>query len=133
MQWYKLRPTFERSLRGDIEMVKERLQAAYERTRDPSRFGMYGEYGELHLPRHQHRLWSPHLSFYLCEHEGRCLVRGRFAPRQDVWTFVWVVYLFMAFSAFYGLSLGYAQWHVGEPMWGIGVAVAALLMIGGSI
>lgn len=66
---------------------------------------MHGEYGELRLAAVEHRLRLPHLSFYVSERDGRTLIRGRFAPRLEVWTFVWIVYLAMSFTAFFGLVL----------------------------
>ncbi|MEZ6074966.1 MAG: hypothetical protein R3C56_04595 [Pirellulaceae bacterium] len=47
----------------------------------------------------------------------------------EVWTFVWIVYLAMSFTAFFGLVLAYSQWMLGESVWGLWAAVAALIAI----
>ncbi|MCA9133297.1 MAG: hypothetical protein KDA45_09090 [Planctomycetales bacterium] len=107
----------------------QKLQAEFERVGQPDSFFLHGEYGELHLPPSEHRLWSPHLSFYVSEREEQGLIHGRFAPRMEVWTFVWIVYLAMSFTTFYGFTLAYSQWMLGERGWGLWVAGGALLAI----
>lgn len=129
MSWFRLRPTFEIALGEPRSVAIEKLEGEYTRLNDHHSFFMHGEYGELHLPSSQHRLWSPHLSFYVSEREGDSLILGRFAPRIEVWTFVWVVYLAMAFTAFFGLALAYSQWMLSEPAWGLAVAVFGTLAI----
>jgi hypothetical protein len=147
MSIFKLRPTFSMELRESREVVIERLNTACRTMNAPHAFKMFGEYGEFHLPVEEHRLWSPHLSFYITEHAapedmrgnrqskqqqsgGVSIVRGRFAPRLDVWTVVWIVYLLMAFTAFYGFALAYSQWMLNESAWGLWVACISLLIIG---
>ncbi len=127
---WRLRPTFEFVARDERQTIIEKLQLQYERVADNKSFFMHGEYGELHLPAEEHRLWSPHLSFYVSQREGHSVIHGRFAPRLDVWTFVWVVYLAMAFSAFFGLALAYSQIMLGNTPWGFAVAGIGVLAIG---
>ncbi len=126
MQWLRLRPTFEIPLDASRLEAIEKLREEYEETHARSGFLMFGEYGELHLPAVEHRLWSPHLSFYVTDQGEEVLIRGRFAPRIEVWTFVWIVYLAMAFSIFFGLIIAYSQWMLHESVWGLGVAAFGL-------
>lgn len=129
MAWFSLRPTFDIALSEPRLDAIAKLEQAYAKLTSPKSFLLHGEYGELHLAAQEHRLWSPHLSFYVSEKDGLGLIRGRFAPRLEVWTFVWVVYLSMAFSAFFGLALAYSQWMLGESIWGLWVALVALAII----
>lgn len=129
MQWFRLRPTFEIPLALGRTEAMIRIQSHYDRLGPTSSMFLHGEYGEFHLPRAEHRLWSPHLSFYVQEEGDQGLIRGRFAPRLEVWTFVWVIYLAMAFSAFFGLALGYSQWSLGGTAWGSWIAAVAILVI----
>ncbi|MCA9158382.1 MAG: hypothetical protein KDA72_08650 [Planctomycetales bacterium] len=129
MALLQLRPTFELPVSEDRLEVIAKLEAEYARAKSQAGFLMHGEYGELRLAVVEHRLWSPHLSFYVSEREGHTLIRGRFAPRLEVWTFVWIVYLAMSFTAFFGLVLAYSQWMLGESVWGLWAAVAALVAI----
>ena len=130
MPWLQLRPTFEIYLVDDRQATMEKLAGAYARLAQPKSFFMHGEYGELHLPVSEHRLWSPHLSFYVTQRDELCLIHGRFAPRIEVWTFVWIIYLALSFTSFYGFALAYSQWMLGQSMWGIWVAALAMLAIG---
>lgn len=130
MQWFKLRPTFEIELGSRREDAIQALAQSYRGEPRSDLFFMHGEYGELHLPKAEHRLWSPHLSFYITEPEpDHTLVFGRFAPRVDVWTCVWIFYLVMAFSSFYGFTLAYSQWMLGHTAWGIWLGILPILAI----
>ena len=129
MPLLQLRPTFEIPIAEDRLQAIAKLEAEYARIKAQPDFLMHGEYGELRLASVEHRLWSPHLSFYVTERDGKTLIRGRFAPRMEVWTFVWIVYLAMSFTAFFGLLLAYSQWMLGETDWGLWVAVVAVVAI----
>jgi len=129
MQWFRLRPTFEIQLDVDRSEAMRRIQTHYDSLGPINSMFLHGEYGEFHLPSVEHRLWSPHLSFYVHQQDENGLIRGRFAPRLEVWTFVWVVYLAMTFSAFFGLALAYSQWTLGGSAWGCWIAVVALVVI----
>ena len=144
MRWFQLRPSFRYSIHGSRDEAIVRLQHVFERVGQPSIFFMHGEYGELHLPVDEHRLWSPHLSFYLIEPPDpenlargdaatpSCDLRGLFAPRPDVWTFVWILYLVFAFTAFFALIFAYVQWMLAHSLSGLWVAIfscAVLLCI----
>ena len=129
MRWFRLRPTFEIAVVGDRNDVIDKIAQRYQAMMPAPLMFVAGEYGELHLPVAEHRVWSPHLSFYIQDREGLTFVQGRFAPRLEVWTFVWVIYLAMAFSAFFGLALGYSQWSLGGSAWGGWVAIGAGLVI----
>ncbi len=129
MQWFRLRPTFEIPLVVDRTEAMRRIQSHYDSLGPINAMFLHGEYGEFHLPSVEHRLWSPHLSFYVDQQGEQGLIHGRYAPRLEVWTFVWVVYLAMAFSAFFGLALAYSQWSLGGNAWGCWIAVAAIVAI----
>ncbi len=133
MSLLQLRPTFQIPLSESRQHAIVKLETEFSRSGKRDNFLMHGEYGELHLPAAEHRLWSPHLSFYIAdyaaERDGQALIHGRFAPRLEVWTFVWVIYLAMSFTAFFGLTLAYSQWMLGESGWGQWVAIVAVLTI----
>lgn len=150
----QLRPTFQWVLREKRSVVLERLQAEFSRQANKDLFLMYGEYGELHLPPDEHRLWSPHLSFSIVgetigvispsgllsspeiENENmsvertQCVLHGRFAPRPEIWTAVWIVYLLCCFTVFFGVIIAYVQWQLGESLWGIGLTAGAAITWG---
>lgn len=130
----RLRPTFVIASQLSRSDTIAALQQAANAQGQSDLFRMHGEYGELHLPRDQHRVWSPHLSFYVNEdaknEDGETArILGRFAPRVDVWTSIWIFYLLMAFSAFFGFTLAYSQWALGNSAWGIWIGIVPLLLI----
>ena len=130
MFWFRLRPTFDIELPCSRETAIARIAAEHLRLGKPLRFLLFGEYGELHLPVSEHRLWSPHLAFYFHDHDGHCRLHGRFAPRVNVWTVVWIAYLAMIFTAFFGLILAVSQHMVDQYPWGYWLAIAAMLILG---
>ncbi len=129
MSWFKLRPTFTVAIRQDRNTAIERLAQAAAQCGQAEAFRMHGEYGELHLPREEHRVWSPHLSFYVIDHESRQEIFGRFAPRVDVWTSVWIFYMLMAFTSFFGFTLAYSQWALNQSVWGFWIGAVPLVLI----
>lgn len=129
MKWFRLRPTFEIPVHESSQAAIEKLVAISQQRNQPTIFRVHGEYGELHLPTPEHRVWSPHLSFYITQRGDSQLLLGRFAPRVDVWTSVWIFYLLMAFSSFFGFMLAYSQWSLGHPTWGLWLGGVPLLAI----
>jgi hypothetical protein len=129
MQWFRLRPTFEIPLAESRAEALAKIESQYQRLGTGGLMFLHGEYGEFHLPASEHRLWSPHLSFYVYERDVAGLIHGRFAPRLEVWTFVWVIYLAMSFSAFFGLALAYSQWTLGGTPWGSWISIIAMIAI----
>ena len=127
--WFVLRPTFEFPIAVVRELAMQRLQEIYQLRNQPTRFFVHGEYGELHLPKEEHRFWSPHLSFYVAEQDGKAMIHGRFAPRLEVWTLVWIMYLAMAFTAFFSFTMAYSQWAINEASWWYWPGIVALLAI----
>jgi hypothetical protein len=128
MQWFRLRPTFQLELIDSREVVIEKLKTFHAQANNSDHFRLFGEYGELHLPAREHRLWSPHLSFYVLATDNGSTIHGRFAPRVDVWTVVWISYLLMIFTAFFAGALAISQWQLGQSLWGLGLMIAALLI-----
>lgn len=132
MPLLSLRPTFEIELNENRLTVIDKLKLHKKQSGLNELYQLYGEYGEIHLPKSEHRLWSPYLTFYIADAARSpevSVLHGRFTPRLDVWTSVWIFYLLMAFSAFFGLTIGYSQWYVGEPAWGVGITIVGILCI----
>lgn len=130
MQWFTLRPTFDVHLTESRQDAVEKIDRAYKRTEDKKHFLLFGEYGELHVPPSEHRVWSPQLSFSINPSGDHSFIHGRFAPRLEVWTFVWICYLTFAFSAFFGFILGFSQFMIGAHAWGTWIGVVAMLLWG---
>lgn len=142
MTQFQLRPTFEIPLATSRRDAITQLQAwtptsvADANAAHAITFVIKGEYGELRLPVDQWHLWSPHLSISINENAAepghpRGHLYGRFAPRMEVWSCVWAVYLMMATITFFSLILVASQAMLGWPLWGGWIAAAALIVIAG--
>ena len=126
---WNLRPTFELPIDVSRSEAIDRLAQDKAAHQDDALFLMFGEYGELHVHESEHRIWTPHLSFYVAESSSGARIHGRYAPRLEVWTFVWIVYLAMAFSVFFGLAFAYAQWMLQETQWAWWIVIPATLVL----
>ena len=130
MQWFTLRPTFEIQLVDSRQDALEKIDRAYKQLEDKQFLLVFGEYGELHLPPSEHRVWSPQLSFSVYQKGDHSCIHARFAPRLEIWMFVWICYMTLAFSAFFGFILGFSQFMIGIGAWGNWIGMAALLLWG---
>lgn len=128
MQWFTLRPTFEIQLADSRQDAIEKIDRAYRQLENNQFLQVFGEYGELHLPPSVHRVWSPQLSFSVYPKDDHSYIHARFAPRLEIWMFVWICYLTFAFSAFFGFILGFSQFMIGIGAWGTWIGLAALLL-----
>ncbi len=141
MQWFRLRPTFEIPLNETKQDAVQKIAETYQQLPKEKLLQIFGDYGELHLPTDEHRIWSPHLSFSIDnrsdEHGHQvgehAYIHGRFAPRFEVWTFVWICYMAFGFSAFFGFILGFSQFMIGASSWGNAIGMVALLLWGALI
>ena len=124
-----LRPTFEIEIPLSFDALNRGIQQ--ELACDPWKATSlaFDGYSELHIPKEQVRYWSPHLSLQLEPTPQGTLVTGRFAPRQEVWTLVWVVYLLLTFVAFFSLIYSYAVWLMKQQTWMLLVPPTAVLGI----
>lgn len=130
MTFFSMRPTFEVQVpHPKVELVRL-VQAELRQPPWNSTSLVFDDYAELHIPPSERRYWSPHLSLSFDGDESYTRVHGRFAPRQEVWTLVWIIYLALAFTAFFALIFAYAQWTLGQSTWVGMVAGAAIAGIG---
>lgn len=131
-QW-AIEPTFQLELLAPMEAAVPRFQDAILQRENDSLYLTYGEYAEFHLEPELHRLWSPHLTVYFTPgtSEGRCLLRGRFAPRPNLWTLIWIFYLAFFCAIFFAGIFAGSQWLVGEFPWGLAIVAATVALYAG--
>lgn len=124
-----LRPTFELHFPVQCSELDRRLrnQLATDEWRTTSL--AFDRYAELHVPKSQIRYWSPHLSLHLIEEEDGTRVLARFAPRQEVWTLIWIIYLALTFTAFFAAIFAFSVWMIGQNSWLLIVPPLAILGI----
>lgn len=128
MHFTPMRPTFEMQLPYSVDEVMNRVGVELKKPSRGHHSLLFQQYVELHIPESQLRYWSPHLSLSFEGDGSQTRVRGRFAPRNEVWTLVWVIYLLLAFSAFFAAIFECAFWMMGQSSW---FGIAALLALFG--
>jgi hypothetical protein len=130
MSGLSIRPTF--AIR--IECPKNEAIESFSdviRSKSPaSLYVVHGEYSEFHLEEQLHRLWSPHLSVYFVEAEEPCACNliGRFAPRPNLWTLIWIFYLALFCCIFFAILFGGSQWMLGHFPWGWVLALPSAIL-----
>lgn len=129
MLFTSLRPTFELHLPYPCDAVNRHVQEVLKGSEWSNHCQSFDRYSELHVPKAEIRYWSPHLSLHLDDDDaGGTRVLGRFAPRQEVWTLVWFLYLALAFIAFFSSIFVFSIWWLGKSSW---MGVVPLLAIAG--
>jgi hypothetical protein len=78
-----------------------------------------GRCADSFVDQRQRRFWSPHLSVQVDDSDGGSVLRGRFAPRPEVWTLIAFLYFLMVFAVVLGAVFGYTQWVMGDTPWGL--------------
>lgn len=125
-----LRPTFILDVASPKQEFFRQLVDVLQTSQGSTTSLVFEDFVELHIPENELRYWSPHLSLHFEGDENHTRVFGRFAPTQNVWTFVWIVYLALAFAIFFALIYAYAQWSLGEHPWAIYIVPVAIIGIG---
>ena len=121
-----VRPRFEIKIGCDPDSLMEGLRDRLPNC--PNCTGVsVGRHAELFVPENERRIWSPWLSVTADEGADGAVLRGRFAPHPNVWTF----YLFLAFGLGFallvGTAWGYAQWATETTPWAL--LVVPLVMV----
>jgi hypothetical protein len=123
----RVRPRFEIEIDIEADAIMDRVRERLPRC--PRCTGVsVGRHAELFVPDSDRRLWSPWLSVTADSRDGGALLRGRFAPHPNVWTF----YLFLAFGLGFvlliGTTWGYAQWATERTPWALAIVPTVLLL-----
>lgn len=124
-----MRPSFEVGLSLGREVAIERFRAALQHSSWNATSYCFDRYAEMHVPPSELRYWSPHLSLYFEGDDHHTKILGRFGPRQEIWTFVCVIYLALAFSTFFSLMFSISMWMLGTFTWWCLVPPIAMLGI----
>jgi hypothetical protein len=127
----RLRPKFDLDLPVPADEAIRRIRSGLEAPELCHRSMSAGLHAELHVDASDRRVWSPRLTVQLEDAPGGSLLRGRFAPRADVWTGFMFVYFLVVFLILFGATLGYVQQVSDETPWGYWAIPAGLAVIAG--
>lgn len=126
----RMRPTFAVDLPLQADEAARRLQFQLGMSEFADSSMGSGRFADLVVDEPNRRIWSPQLSIQIEDREGGSVLRGRFAPRPDLWTFIMFIYFFMAFLMLFGAALGYVQWTMDDRAWGlVAVPVGGLVIL----
>ncbi len=112
-----MRPQFGFDVLLPTETVVQRIGMELSKAEWKDKGLFFGNYAELHIPKDELRYWSPHLSLSIEGDHQAAHIQGRLSPRQEIWTFVCVVYLALAFTGFFALMYSVSLWALGEFTW----------------
>lgn len=88
-------------------------------------------YAELHVPDRARHFWSPRLQLTFDADAGGTKVHGVFRPEPGVWTGFVFAHSLLGTAALIGMSLGLAQWTLGQPPLALlATPLGALLSLG---
>lgn len=125
----RLRPTFYLELPVPAEEAIQRIRRELARTELAGPTMAAGRYAEFLVHRSERRIWSPRLTIRIEDAPDGSTLRGRFAPRPDVWTGFMFVYIVVAFLILFGATLGYVQQVSDQTPWGYWAVPGGLLVI----
>jgi hypothetical protein len=78
-----------------------------------------GRCAEFFVDEEKRKVWSPYLSVQVEPRGEGSLLRGRFGPHPELWTFFMFLYTAVGFLTLMGLLLGFVQWQSGMEAWGL--------------
>jgi hypothetical protein len=128
----KIRPTFSIPLTPApdeaMKIMRRRLEGSdwVECTKSK------GSCADFFIEESKQRVWSPHLTVQVDDLSEGTRLRGRFAPKPEVWTLFVFLYFAVSFLAIMGLMLGFVQWQSQMTpwgFWGVGLGVPGLALL----
>jgi hypothetical protein len=124
----RVRPRFEIEIDLDADALMDRVRERLPRC--PHCIGVsIGRHAELFVPETERRLWSPWLSVTADEKGGGSLLRCRFAPHPNVWTFYLFLSFGLGFAFLVGMTWGYAQWATEQTPWAL-ASIPIIIVLG---
>lgn len=122
-----LTPAFDMHLPMPVSTVDQKIREILSSEPWNRTSLAFERFAELHAPKSELRYWTPHLSLTLDDDGANgTRIHARFEPRQEVWTFVWVVYLALGFTAFFSMIYVYAVSLLKQSTWMSAVPILAL-------
>jgi hypothetical protein len=127
----RMRPVFRWTTEGPPEEFVNRMEQVA--SFDPA---VQIQRGRLHamlsIPDEARHTWSPTLDVRVTEDPSGTYIFARVAPAPEVWTLFIFGYAATSAVALFGSVLGYSQWLLGDPAWGL-AAIPAWFIICGAL
>jgi hypothetical protein len=126
----RLRPRFEAPVSLSARQVLTRLEANLSEPACPCRGHTAGSHALLYIRDDLRHTWSPYLDLAVEQGADGSLLRGRFGPHPNIWTFFAALYAICAFIALAGLIVGVSQWSLGFSATGFWALPATAVVAG---
>jgi len=123
----EMRPRFRLEIPLPPADVHRRLESKLACGGCPCRANVLGNHVEVTIRDDLRHFWSPHLSLELQEAQEGSVLNGLFGPSPNVWTMFLAAYAFLVLTGSFSGIFGLVQLSLGEPAWGLGVAIASFL------
>ena len=127
----RLRPKFDLDFPVPAAEAMERIRQGLDTPELRHRTMSAGRHAEFHVDASERKVWSPRLTVQVEDAPGGSSLRGRFAPRADVWTGFMFVYFLVVFLIVFGATLGYVEQVSDETPWGYWAVPVGLLILTG--
>jgi hypothetical protein len=121
MSSFRIRPVFSQTLELGLAEVQERIVRAVEQD-GGGRFEVknFPNFVCLRIRETDRHFWSPRLNLSLEETAaGHTRIEGTYGPNANVWGLFLYGYLLIGMMALFTGVLGFAQWMIGMPPWGL--------------
>ncbi len=129
---YRIRPRFHVETKFSAAQLKQKIEAQLNTENALITGWVDAHYAKLSIPHANQHYWSPYLSLSFEEIEGGTMIRGRYGPRQTVWTMFVFFYAFIGFAVMIILILGTSYMSLGKSgaiLWLVPVLVVIFLTL----
>jgi len=135
----RMRPLLRARVALPRAELRARIEGALDRADSPCRGRTSTRNATLLIHERHRHFWSPSIDMELDDEGPTTRLWGRFGPEPDIWGLFLGLYAVSVFSTIAGLMLGFCQWFIGGPPWGLlvclgsvgfGLAVYATAFIG---
>jgi len=129
MSSFRIRPRFSQIVDLDPEAAREQNVSRIDAESGRCEVKSFPGYVTLLIPEKDQHFWSPQLSLNLeATEEGKTVIHGIYGPNTNVWALFLYGYLLVGSLGMFAGTLGFSQWIVGTPAWGL-IVFGALLAI----
>ncbi len=124
----RMRPRFELVVSTSAEETVEQIREGLDRSDRPYEGHFYPKHVEIRIAESERSFWSPELILQVEDDNEGAILRGRFGPRQNLWTLFVAMYSALAFGTLVGLILGSSQATLSQPAWGLWLVPICLVL-----
>lgn len=130
MSSFGFRPRFSETIDLDVEEAQASVLREVERGGHRCEVKTFPGFITLRIPEQDRHFWSPRLTLHLDQdQDGKTCIEGIYGPNANVWSLFLYSYLITGSLALFSGILGYVQWKLDRPAWGLwvfGVMLAAM-------